>query len=131
MMTVEDPWDVPGEALVTPVPLIGLVGLSPDKEAGHRMVWEMFSSNRGLDRSAINFSLLNAESLELPMAKPPRTSYEWYLPRGVLKRNWINKHLKMVPSVIVMFFSDGDKNWEFMEMASRAQMKVFSEVLPL
>ena len=105
MMTVEDPWDVPGEALVTPVPLIGLVGLSPDKEAGHRMVWEMFSSNRGLDRSAINFSLLNAESLELPMAKPPRTSYEWYLPRGVLKRNWINKHLKMVPSVIVMFFS--------------------------
>ena len=27
--------------------------------------------------------------------------------------------------VIVMFFSDGDRNWEFMEMASRAQYKVF------
>ena len=105
MMTVEDPWDVPGEALVTPVPLIGFIGLSPDTEAGHRTVWEVFSSNRGLDRSALNFSLLNTESLELPMAKPPRTSYEWYLPRGVLKRNWINKHLNMVPSVIVMFFS--------------------------
>ena len=26
---------------------------------------------------------------------------------------------------IVMFFSDNDKNWEFMEMASRAQYKVF------
>ena len=27
--------------------------------------------------------------------------------------------------VIVMFFSDDDKNWEFMQMASRAQYKVF------
>ena len=104
-MTVEDPWDIPGEALVTPVPLIGFIGLNPDQEAGHRVVWELFSSNRGLDRSALNFSLLSTDSLELPMAKPPRSSYEWYLPRGVLKRNWINKHLKLVPSVIVMFFS--------------------------
>ena len=32
--------------------------------------------------------------------------------------------------VIVMFFSDGDRNWEFMEMASRAQYKVYLTFYP-
>ena len=104
----EDTWDVPAETLVTPVPLIGFLGLDTDNESQpvHRKVWELFSSNRGLDRHALNFLILNLDSLELPVAKPPRTSYEWYLPRGILKRNWMSKHLYSLPSVIVLFFSN-------------------------
>ena len=30
---------------------------------------------------------------------------------------------------VIMFFSEDDKNWEFMEMASRAQYKVFFQLL--
>ena len=106
-MPAEDSWDIPGEVLVTPVPLIGMVGLETGEEARpeHRAVWEMFSSNRGLDRHALNYSVLDLDNLDFPVCKPPRTSYEWYLPRGVLKRNWIPKHLNQLPSVVVLFFS--------------------------
>ena len=105
-MPAEDSWEIPSEVLVTPVPLIGFVGLQAGDSAGpeERAVWEIFSSNRGLDRHALNYSLLDLDSLEFPVCKPPRTSYEWYLPRGILKRNWIPKHLSQLPSVIVLFF---------------------------
>lgn len=37
------------------------------------------------------------------MVKPKRQSYEWYHPKGILKRNWILKHLHVLPAVIVLF----------------------------
>eukprot|EP00092_Neocalanus_flemingeri_P018363 GFUD01019872.1.p1 GENE.GFUD01019872.1~~GFUD01019872.1.p1 ORF type:complete len:1115 (+),score=430.62 GFUD01019872.1:234-3578(+) len=106
-MPGEDPWDIPPEVVVTPQPLIGFLGLDPEDEnqQGHQKVWEMFTSNRGLDRQALNFSLLTMDTLDFPVAKPPRTSYEWFLPRGILKRNWMNKHLQLLPSVVVLFFT--------------------------
>eukprot|EP00090_Calanus_glacialis_P046275 TRINITY_DN9003_c0_g1_i1.p1 TRINITY_DN9003_c0_g1~~TRINITY_DN9003_c0_g1_i1.p1 ORF type:complete len:1113 (-),score=443.03 TRINITY_DN9003_c0_g1_i1:88-3426(-) len=107
-MPSEDPWDIPPEVVITPQPLIGFLGLEPENEnlPDHQKVWQMFSSNRGLDRHALNFSLLNLDNLELPVAKPPRTSYEWFLPRGILKRNWMTKHLQLLPSVVVIFFTN-------------------------
>ena len=104
----EDTWTIPTEAHITPVPLIGFVGLQTENDADsdHRRLWELFSSNRGLDRHALNFRVLDLDNLELPVAKPPRTSYEWYLPRGIVKRNWMSKHLNQIPSVIVLFFSN-------------------------
>jgi len=104
----DDTWAIPTEAHVTPVPLIGLIGLQTDSDgdSDHRRLWELFSSNRGLDRHALNFLVLDLENLELPVAKPPRTSYEWYLPRGIVKQNWMFKHLNLIPSVIVLFFSN-------------------------
>jgi len=107
-MPSEEPWDIPQEVVTTPQPLIGFLGLEPENasQPGHQKVWEMFTSNRGLDRHALNFSLLSLDSLEFPVAKPPRTSYEWFLPRGILKRNWIKKHLELLPSVVVLFFTN-------------------------
>lgn len=35
--------------------------------------------------------------------KPKRQSYEWYQPKGILKRNWILKHLHVLPAVVVLF----------------------------
>jgi len=106
-MPGEDPWDIPLEVVITPQPLIGFLGLEPENvnQQDHQKVWQMFTMNRGLDRHALNFSLLNIDSLEFPVAKPPRTSYEWLLARGILKRNWIKKHLDLLPGVVVMFFS--------------------------
>lgn len=40
---------------------------------------------------------------EIPIVKPKRQSYEWYHPKGILKRNWILKHLHVLPAVIVLF----------------------------
>lgn len=54
------------------------------------------------DSAAIQFKLLTP-IYELPVVKPKRQSYEWYHPKGILKRNWILKHLHVLPAVIVLF----------------------------
>lgn len=54
------------------------------------------------DRAAIQFKLLPS-NYEIPIVKPKRQSYEWYHPKGILKRNWILKHLHVLPAVIVWF----------------------------
>lgn len=33
-----------------------------------------------------------------------RTSYEWYIPKGILKTGWMNKHLNLVPALVVVFY---------------------------
>lgn len=38
-----------------------------------------------------------------------RNSYEWYIPKGILKRNWMKKHLKEIPAVVVIFY---DLDWD-------------------
>lgn len=52
--------------------------------------------------AAIQFKLL-PPNYEFPVVKPKRQSYEWYHPKGILKRNWILKHLHVLPAVIVLF----------------------------
>lgn len=37
-----------------------------------------------------------------------RTSYEFYIPKGILKTNWMNKHLNLLPALVVVFF---DLDW--------------------
>lgn len=61
---------------------------------------------------AIQFKLLES-NFEFPVLKPKRQSYEWYHPRGILKRNWMVKHLQILPSVIVLFqdIEWNDSNW--------------------
>ena len=44
-----------------------------------------------------------ANNYEFPSAKPKRQSYEYYNPRNILKRNWMLKHLHVLPSCIVLF----------------------------
>lgn len=53
-------------------------------------------------RAAIQFKLL-PPTYDLPVVKPKRQSYEWYHPKGILKRNWILKHVHVLPAVIVVF----------------------------
>lgn len=38
-----------------------------------------------------------------------RTSYDWYVPKGILKTNWLSKHLTEVPAVAVLFV---DLDWD-------------------
>jgi len=38
-----------------------------------------------------------------------RPSYEWYIPKGILKSSWMIKHLEKIPAVVVLFF---DLDWD-------------------
>ncbi|XP_016965597.1 trafficking protein particle complex subunit 11 [Drosophila biarmipes] len=96
---------LPSELLVTPQPLIGFCGLDTARVAVHKAVWEAFSGSlqrKAADRAAVQYKLLGP-NYEFPVAKPKRASYEWYHPKGILKRNWMLKHLHVLPSVVVLF----------------------------
>ena len=42
--------------------------------------------------------------LSLLLSFLQRSTYEWYLPKGVLKTKWMHKHLYLTPAVVVMFY---------------------------
>lgn len=62
----------------------------------------LFIISLQLQRAQIQFKLLPA-NYEFPVSKPKRQTYEWYQPKGILKRNWMLKHLHVLPAVIVLF----------------------------
>lgn len=68
-------------------------------------------------RALIQFKLLN-QNYDFPVSKPKRTSFEWYHPRGILKRNWMLKHLHVLPSVVVLFqdIEWNDPQWSEKQM---------------
>ncbi|XP_014236114.1 trafficking protein particle complex subunit 11 [Trichogramma pretiosum] len=115
--------DLPAELTARPLALIGMVGLDISNPIYHA-IWDAFSNNRRPDGAAVQFKLFNSTH-EFPTVKPKRNSYEWYIPKGILKRNWMNKYMNEVPAVIVIFYDldwhDSQWNEKKMECASRVQ----------
>ncbi|XP_067008734.2 trafficking protein particle complex subunit 11 [Anabrus simplex] len=117
-------FDFPVELCSKPLALIGLTGLDTLNNAVHRAIWDAFSNNRRPDRAPVQFKLLGPAH-EFPPPKPKRSAYEWYIPKGILKRNWINKHLNEIPAVVAIFYEldwdDPQWNEKRIECASRVQ----------
>lgn len=107
-----DPYGLPPEVLVPPHAVIGLTGLKINEQDTHKAVWEAFALNRRADRTPLNFMLL-PNDFQPPEKKQKRQSYEWYIPKGILKSNWMNKYLNLVPSLVVLFYDLdwGDQDW--------------------
>ncbi|XP_011496669.1 PREDICTED: trafficking protein particle complex subunit 11 [Ceratosolen solmsi marchali] len=115
--------DLPAELTARPLALIGLFGLDIYNSV-HHSIWDAFVNNRRPDGAAVQFKLISSTH-EFPTVKPKRNSYEWYIPKGILKRNWMNKYLNEVLAVIVVFYDldwhDPQWNEKKMECASRVQ----------
>ena len=81
------------EVVADPILLISLSGLDAVHNATHKIIWESFSSTgRTADRLPIVYRLLPADH-EFSMSKIKK-SYEYdTIPGGILKRNWIRKHM--------------------------------------
>ena len=66
------------------------------------------------------------DRLEFPVAKPTRNSYEWYIPKGLLKKNWMNKHLYQLPAVVAIFvqldWTDPALSDRIIDVANRLQV---------
>ncbi|XP_070524190.1 trafficking protein particle complex subunit 11 isoform X2 [Cardiocondyla obscurior] len=116
-------FELPAELMAKPLALIGLTGLDIANPV-HRSIWDAFSNNRRPDCAAVQFKLFNLAH-EFPTVKPKRSSYEWYIPKGILKRNWMSKYLNDIPSVVIVFYdldwNDPLWNEKKMECASRVQ----------
>ncbi|XP_072378300.1 trafficking protein particle complex subunit 11 [Diabrotica undecimpunctata] len=121
---IQNSIELPLEVTVKPLALVGVSGLDIVNNAVHKSIWETFSSNRRIERAPVLFKLID-NAHEFPVIKPRRTSYDWYIPKGIIKKNWMNKHLYEVPAVIVIFYDLdwNDPQWSerMIECASRVQ----------
>lgn len=120
--------ELPAELLSRPLALVGLIGLHVENNPTHLLIWNSFTSSSRSDRPPLNFILFGINHT-FPSAKPDvilykfsllkgnnwsfcymqRTSYEWYIPKGILKRKWMSKHLNQIPGVLVLFY---DLEWD-------------------
>lgn len=100
---------LPPELLCRPTALVALTGLDVTYNAIHKLIWDSFCNNRRSDRVPLQFKV-TAGDHEYPKCRTnKRQSYEWYIPKGVLKKSWMNKHVNQVPAVVVVFF---DLDWD-------------------
>lgn len=62
-----------------------------------------------------------------------RTSYEWYIPKGILKTGWMNKHLNLVPALVVVFYElDWDEpQWKEKQSECATRVEIVRYGLPV
>ncbi|KAK6637936.1 hypothetical protein RUM44_008358 [Polyplax serrata] len=105
-MAVSDPLGFPPELYSKPSALVGLCGLDIQNNSLHRSIWDVFRTSH--ERSSITCKLFGL-SHSFPPVKAKRTTYDWHIPKGLFKRNWMKKHLLEIPAVVALLF---DLNWE-------------------
>eukprot|EP00794_Sanderia_malayensis_P013921 gene13921-15373_t len=98
--------EIPQELLVKPLGFITVTGLDVINNAVHSAIWDAFTSGRRQDKP-LNIKTVVGD-YECPR-RQKRTSYEFYVPKGILKKDWISKHLKVIPSLMVVFY---DLDWD-------------------
>ncbi|KAH1003355.1 trafficking protein particle complex subunit 11 [Dendroctonus ponderosae] len=113
---------LPAELRAAPLALVGFSGLDLVNNAIHKAIWDTFH-NRS-ERGAVLYQSIS-NTHKFPVLKPRRNTYDWYIPKGILKRNWLAKHLQQVPALIAVFF---DLDWKepqwtekMIECASKVQ----------
>lgn len=116
-------FDFPAELCCSPSPLIAIAGLDTVNNAIHRTIWDAFHSPVGRDsRAVLNFFHLTSE-YKFPTLSEKRVMP--YVPKGILKRNWLEKHIRYDPAVVVIFYDCDwdDESWneKISECSSRVQ----------
>uniref|UniRef100_A0A672R5H8 Trafficking protein particle complex subunit 11 n=1 Tax=Sinocyclocheilus grahami TaxID=75366 RepID=A0A672R5H8_SINGR len=116
-------WDLPPELCCRPMAFVALTGLDVVYNAIHRAIWDAFCANRRADRVPISFKVIPGDH-EYPKCRAKRTSYEWYIPKGILKTGWMNKHLNLVPALVVLFYELDWDDPQWKEKQSECATKV-------
>jgi len=101
--------EIPAELTSLPMALVALQGLREDDER-HKDLWRRFQAQpEGTGAPLRTIRLEAGQQVPWPPMKPKRNSYEWFIPKGILKRNWVSKHLNRLPAVVAVF---ADLDWD-------------------
>ncbi|CAF2034081.1 unnamed protein product [Rotaria magnacalcarata] len=92
---------MPEELSIVPKGLVCLANLDTRHQPVHRSIWELLDKEK--PSAQLRYRLVDIDE-QYPHSKAKRATYEWYVPKGILKTNWMHKHLHLVPSLIVIFF---------------------------
>uniref|UniRef100_A0A3Q2EE88 Trafficking protein particle complex subunit 11 n=1 Tax=Cyprinodon variegatus TaxID=28743 RepID=A0A3Q2EE88_CYPVA len=123
-------WELPPELCCRPMAFVALTGLDVIYNAVHRAIWDAFCANRRADRVPISFKVLPGDH-EYPKCRTKRTSYEWYIPKGILKTGWMNKHLNLVPALVVLFYELDwdDPQWKEKQSECATRVEIVSSAV--
>lgn len=122
LVSYQSYFNLPPELKVKPLALIGFSGLDTVNNAVHKSIWETFINRN--EKAAVSYKFIS-NTHKFPNVKTKRNSYDWYVPKGILKKNWMLKHLNELPAIIVIFYdldwNDSSWNEKMIECASRVQ----------
>ncbi len=94
--------ELPAELSCVPSALVAFAGLDPEASPRHRELWRRFAGGDPpsapeegapppppppVDRR-VPLHFVAAHTLDWHQMKPKRNSYEWFIPKGILKKNW-------------------------------------------
>jgi hypothetical protein len=97
-----------------PSPVLALIGCNNM----HTPIVKNLSTRKDLYGQEVSYyHVLSFEncgpSLFPDRKKERRQTYEGYIPLGILKADWMNKHRKLLPSVVVLLYTwEEEKNWK-------------------
>ncbi|XP_050535236.1 trafficking protein particle complex subunit 11 isoform X2 [Daktulosphaira vitifoliae] len=116
-------FDFPPELCCSPSPLIAIAGLDTANNATHRSIWDAFHSSVGREsRAILNFFHLTSEFKFPPLSEKRVMPY---IPKGILRKNWLEKHIRFDPAVVVIFYDCDwdDESWneKISECSARVQ----------
>ncbi|CAI2724028.1 unnamed protein product [Schistosoma spindalis] len=108
---------LPDELCCKPKPLIVFSGLDTEKNQVHRSIWRAFNTSKSHDRDSFKF---RCKSVDHQFPKPKYkqlASYEWLMPKGILKTGWMKKHLEEIPAFVALFY---DLDWDEPQWGERS-----------
>lgn len=117
---------IPQELTYQPLPLVVLTGLDIKHNAIHKEIVDAFSTRSG---NKYRYKLLDGD-YEYSKAKQGRPT-EFNVPKGILKTNWLNKHLNLIPSLVVVFFDLdwNEPNWKEKQMECSTKVELVKQSL--
>ncbi|UJR26957.1 hypothetical protein I4U23_008264 [Adineta vaga] len=112
---------MPEELSVVPRGLVCLANLDTRHQSVHRSIWELLDKER--PTGPLRYRLVDIDE-QYPHSKAKRATYEWYVPKGILKTNWMHKHLHLIPSLVVIFFELDWNDPSFKEKQNELKDKI-------
>ena len=106
------PNELRSAAVFQPIAVHGL-----DTQGHHKRIWDLFTSNRRADRLPLHFYAIQADH-RFPLAKAKAAGVEPSLSSGILRTNWVTKHCRDVPAVVVLFV---ELDWTSADWAERVE----------
>ncbi|CAH8449953.1 unnamed protein product [Schistosoma bovis] len=108
---------LPDELCCKPKPLIVFSGLDTERNQVHRSIWRAFNTSKSHDRDSFKFRCRSVDH-QFPKPKYKQlASYEWLMPKGILKTGWMKKHLEEIPAFVALFY---DLDWDEPQWGERS-----------
>ena len=111
--------------------VVAFAGLDIKNNAVHKNVWTEFTAGKRATRNMIEYIDVQPDHCFPKRSENQRVPYDDYVPVGLLKSSWLDKHTKQLPSVLVFFYDLdwNDVHWEEKKVECAAKLQTLRSSL--